>query len=196
MYLGMAVMAWGNTVCRARGQDLFSFQATILSTSILITGLEKTAAAAAAVVIGSVRGHVDEVFFTHHGFDHKPEVFGHRVAEGFAHQLAGVLNREFDFQVFVPVGINLEFSFPDPLGIILNDAFDFKIIGNLELLRSEPDREEFVPSLRIEPDLTFQVLHGLYFQADNFFPVGVIGQEEAVVFSRPPFGAVCPVRAH
>ena len=76
--------------------------------------------------------------------------------------MAGVLDRELDFEILVPVGIDFEFPFPDPLGVILNDAFDFEIKGDLELLRSEPDREEFVPSLRVEPDLAFKVLHSLH----------------------------------
>ena len=101
----------------------------------------ESAAAAAAEIVGPVGVHVDEIFFSHHGFDHKPQVFGHRVAEGFAHQLAGVLNRKFDFAVLVPVGIDLQLAFPDPLGIILNDALDFEIVVDFEFLQSGPDCE-------------------------------------------------------
>jgi hypothetical protein len=192
----MAVVAWGDAIGCASGQDLFGFQAAILSTGILITGLEKTASASAAVIVGFVGCHVDEIFFTHNGLDHVPQVFSHRVAEGFSYKLAGVLDREFNLQVFIPVGIDLELSFPDPLGVILNDAFDFEIEGDFELLRSEPDREEFVPSLRIEPDLAFKVLHGLHLNLYDMLPCWVVSHEHAVVFSRPSFGAICPVRAH
>jgi hypothetical protein len=48
---------------------------------LLETGLEKTAAAAAAVVVGAVGLHVDEVFFPHDGFDHEAQVLGNGIAE-------------------------------------------------------------------------------------------------------------------
>jgi hypothetical protein len=69
--------------------------------------------------------------------------------------LAGVLYREFDFQVLVPVGIDFQLSFPDPLGIKLDDTLYFKVVLNLEFFQSGPDCEKFVPSLGIEPDLGF-----------------------------------------
>ncbi len=158
----MAVVAGSDAVCRAGRQNLVGFNFAVIPAGFLITGLEESAAAAATEVVGSVGGHVDEVFFTHHGFNDKTEVFGHGIAKGFPDELAGILNREFDFPVLVPVGADFQLSFPDPLGVILNDAFDFKIVGNLELLRSEPDREEFVPSLGVEPDLAFKILHGFH----------------------------------
>jgi hypothetical protein len=67
--------------------------------------------------------------------------------------LAGVLNRKFNFKILVPVGTDLEFSLSDPLGIILNDASDFKLVLNVEFFQSGPDCKKFVPSLGIEPDL-------------------------------------------
>jgi hypothetical protein len=56
-------------------------------------------------------------------------------------------------KILVPVGIDFEFSLPDPLGIILNDAFDFKLMLDVEFFQSGPDCKKFVPSLGIEPDL-------------------------------------------
>jgi hypothetical protein len=43
--------------------------------------------------------------------------------------------------VFVPFGTDLQFAFFDPLGIVLNNALDFEIEIEVELLRSGPDRE-------------------------------------------------------
>jgi hypothetical protein len=69
--------------------------------------------------------------------------------------LAGILNRKFNFKILVPIGIDLEFSLSDPLGIILNDASDFKLVLDVEFFQSGPDCKKFVPSLGIEPDLAF-----------------------------------------
>jgi hypothetical protein len=196
MDLGMAVVAGRDAVGRSGGQNLVGFDFAVIPAGFLIPGLEESAAAAATKIVGPVGRHVDEIFFTYHGFDNKPEIFGHGVAKGFANELAGVLDREFDFPVLVPVGADFQLSFPDPLGVILNNAFDLEIKGNLELLRSEPDREEFVPSLGVEPDLAFKILHGFHLGADNMFPCLVIRHKHAIIFSGPSFGAVCPVSAH
>jgi hypothetical protein len=107
--------------------------------------------------------------------------------------LAGVLNREFDFEVLVPVGIDLQFAFTNPLGIILNDTFAFKVVLDLEFFQSEPDCKQFVPSLGIEPDLGFEIIYGFGLDPYNFLPVFIVRQKQAVIFRRPSFCAVCPV---
>lgn len=107
--------------------------------------------------------HVNEVFFTHNRFDDKPQVFRHRISKALSHQLAGILNRKFHFQILVPIRVDFEFSFSNPFGIILNNASDFKIVRNVEFLQSGPDCEEFVASFRVKPDLTTQILNGLDF---------------------------------
>jgi hypothetical protein len=150
MNLRMTVMAAGNAISRARGLDLLVFQSSVFQTFLLVAGLEKAAAAAATVIVGTVGNHVDEIFLAHDGFDNETQVFGNGVAVAFTDDLAGVLNRKFDFEVLVPVGINLEFSFPDPSGIVFIDIFDFEIVFDVEFLQSEPDRESDVPSLGIE----------------------------------------------
>ena len=101
--------------------------------------MEKSATAAAAVVVRPIRVHFDEVFFSHHRFHGIPQILGHRISKAFAHQLAGILNRKFDFKILVPVGIDFEFSLSDPLGIILNDAPDLKIVIDVEFFQSGPD---------------------------------------------------------
>jgi hypothetical protein len=97
--------------------------------------------------------HVDKIFFTHYRLHGISQILGHRIPKAFADQLAGVLNRKFNLKILVPVGIDLEFSLTDPLGIILNDAPDFKIVIDVEFFQSGPDCKKFVPSLGIEPDL-------------------------------------------
>jgi hypothetical protein len=99
--------------------------------------------------------HFNKIFFSHNRLHRVPQIFGHRIPIGLAHQLAGVLYREFDFQVLVPIGIDFQLSFPDPLGIKLDDTLYFKVVLNLEFFQSEPDCEKLVPSLGIEPDLGF-----------------------------------------
>jgi hypothetical protein len=83
--------------------------------------------------------HVDKIFFTHHGFDHEAQVFGNRIPVAFTDDLAGILDGEFDLQVFVPVGTDLQFAFADPLGIVFIDAFDFKVVRDVEFFQSGPD---------------------------------------------------------
>jgi len=139
MNLGMAVVTPGNAVVRAGCLDLLVFQFSILQTLILEPGLQKSAAAAAAVVIGSVGLHVDKIFFAHNGSDHKPKVFGNGIAIALSYDLAGILNREFDFQVLVPVGIDLQLAFTNPFGIIFIDVLNFKIVLEVKFFQSGPD---------------------------------------------------------
>jgi hypothetical protein len=137
--LGVAVVAAGDAVGCAGGLDLLVLDLAVGQALFLEPGLQESAAAAAAVVVGAVGLHVDEIFFTHHGFDHKPQVFGNGIAVAFAYDLAGVLNREFDFQVLVPVGVDLELAFADPLGIVFINIFDFKVVFQVEFFQSGPD---------------------------------------------------------
>ena len=133
MNLGMAVVTGCYAVIRAGFHNLLEFQAAILPASIRITGLEKSATAAATKIIGSVGGHVDKIFFTHHGFDYEPEVLGNGISQRFSHQLAGILDCKFHTQIPVPVRRDVEFSLPNPLSIVFNDAPDFKIVFDVEL---------------------------------------------------------------
>ena len=95
--LGMAIVTGRNTVIRLGVGDLIEFQFSVLTPGLRISGLEVATPAAAAVVIGSVRVHLDEIFLTHHRFDNKTKILCNRIPKCFSHQLARVLNREFDF---------------------------------------------------------------------------------------------------
>ena len=101
--------------------------------------LQESAAAAAAVVVGTVGLHVDEVFFANNSLDHVAQVIGNGVAETLANDLAGVLHRKLDFQVFVPVGVDFQFPFADPLGIVFINIFYLEVVFEVKFFQSGPD---------------------------------------------------------
>jgi hypothetical protein len=135
----MTVVAGGDAVIGAGGLDLIILDLSVGQAFLLESGLEKSAAPAAAEVVGFVGGHVHKVLFPHHGFHHKPQIIGNGVSIAFTDDLTGILHREFDFQVLVPVGVDLEAAFPDPFGIVLINVLDFKIVFDVEFLQSGPD---------------------------------------------------------
>ena len=137
--LGMTVMAPGNAVIRSGRLDLFVFEFSIYQTLFLEPGLQESAAAAATVVIRLIGLHINKIFFTHHGFDHETQIIRDRIAIALSNDLAGVLYREFDFQVLVPVGIDLQLAFTNPFGVILINIFYFKIMFDVEFFQSGPD---------------------------------------------------------
>jgi len=137
--LGMAIVTGGDAVVCLGGQDLVGFGLSIGPSCIGETGLEKPAAATTAEVVGFVGGHVNEVLFTHHRLDHKPQVIGNGITQSFSHQLARILDGEFDLSVLVPVTAGFKFSFFDPFCVELNDAQDFKFVLNIEFFQSCQD---------------------------------------------------------
>lgn len=139
MDLRMAVVAPGNAIMGARRFDLIVFQAPIFQTGFFITGLEKTATAAATVIIGAVRDHIDKIFFSDNGLHDKTKVFRNRIAIALANDLAGILNRKFYFQILIPVGIDIQFSFTNPFGVVFIDVFNFKLMRDIEFFQSCQD---------------------------------------------------------
>ena len=139
MDLGMAVVACGNTVFRSGGLNLVVFDFAVFEAFFLVPGLQESAPAAAAEIVGAVGNHIDEIFFSNHRPDHIAKIFGHGIAKALSNDLAGILYGKLDFQVLVPVGIHLELAFADPLGIVFIDAFDFKIVFDVEFFQSGPD---------------------------------------------------------
>jgi len=103
MNLGMTVVAAGDTVIRAGLLDLLILQPAEFQSLLFHAGLQKTAAAAATVIIGPVGDHINKIFFTDHRFDHVSQVFGNGIAKRLAYDLTGVLDGEFNFEVLVPV---------------------------------------------------------------------------------------------
>jgi hypothetical protein len=116
--------------------------------------LQESAATAATVIVGTVRGHFDEIFLPHDFLGHVTQILRYGITKRFSNKLAGILDGKLYFQILVPVGIDFQFSFANPLGIILNNTLDFKIVGNVEFFQSDPDCKQFMPSLRVEPDFT------------------------------------------
>jgi hypothetical protein len=137
--LGMAVVAARYAVVSAGRLNLLILEFAVFETLIFKTGLEKSAATAAAVIVGAVGLHVDEIFFTDNGFDDEPQILGNGVAVAFSNDLAGILYRKFYFQVFVPVAVDLQFALTNPLGVIFIDIFDFKVVLEVEFFQSGPD---------------------------------------------------------
>ena len=137
--LGMTIMASGNAVGGPRGLNLLVFDLPKLQALLLETGLQEAAAAAAAIVIGAVGLHIDKVLFPDHRLDDISKVFGDGIAIAFSNDLTGILNRELDLQVFVPIGIDLQLSLANPLGVVFVDLLDFKIMVDVEFFQSGPD---------------------------------------------------------
>ena len=139
MNLSVTIVTAGNAIVRSSRLNLNVFQPAEFQTLLFVSRLQETTATTTAIIIGAVGLHIDKIFFPHDGFDHEPKIFGNRVAITFAHNLAGILCREFYFQIFVPVGIDIELSFPNPLGVVFIDVFDFKFVGNVEFFQSCQD---------------------------------------------------------
>jgi hypothetical protein len=196
MNLGMAVMAWSDTVIRSCFDNLTKFKVSVLATSFRVAGLQKSSTAAATKVVRSIRLHIYKVFLSDHSFDYKPKILGNGITKGFSDQLTRILNRKLNFQFLVPVRTDIEFSFPDPLGIVLDDAFGFKAVWNIEFFQSDPDCEKFMPSLGVEPNFATEIIHSLGLDPHNFFPVFKIRAEQAIVFRSPSLGTISPVSPH
>ena len=139
MNLGMAIMAAGDTVIRTGRLYLLVLQLAEFQTIFLETGLEKTAAPAAAIIIRAVGLHVNKIFFPDDRLDHISQIFGNRIPKGLAHDLTGVLYGKFNFQVLVPIGIDLELSLADPFGIVFIDVLDDKVMLDIEFFQSCQD---------------------------------------------------------
>lgn len=107
MDLCMAVVTACNAVISTGGLNLFVFYFSEFEAFLLISGLKKSAAAAAAIIIGSVWLHIHEVFFSDNRFNNKSQIFGNGVTKGFPYNLTRILNGEFYPKIFIPVRINL-----------------------------------------------------------------------------------------
>ena len=137
--LGMAVVTWRDAVVGAGGQNLVGLDPSVSPALFLETRLEKPAPAAAAEVVGPVRGHVDKVFLSHYRFDHETQVLGNGVAVALSDDLTRILDGKLDFSVLVPIAVDLESALSNPLGIIFVDALDLEFVLDVELFQSGPD---------------------------------------------------------
>lgn len=131
----------------------------VLPPGFLVTGLEETAAAAAAEVVGFIRGHLNKIFFAHSRFDHKADVISRRIPVAFPDNLAGILYGEFDLKVFVPIRVDLQTAFPDPFGVILINGGNFKVaLVDFVFSQSFQDCKGDVPSFGVEVRFAPQLL--------------------------------------
>ena len=96
MNLGVTVVAGCNAIIRSRGRDLFKFHLSILATFFSITGLQEPTAAAAAIIVTPVGGHLNNIFLPNNGFDHIAQIIRHRLTKAFSDDLTRILNREFN----------------------------------------------------------------------------------------------------
>ena len=122
----MAVMAGRDAIVGTGGQDLLGLHASVFPAGFRDSRTAGTRRRRRSSNCWTGWGHVDEVLLADHRFDHEAQVLGNRIAVAFAHDLAGILNGELDFQILIPVGVDLQFAFTDPLGIIFVDALDLE----------------------------------------------------------------------
>ena len=121
MYLGMTVVTTGDAVVGTGGDDLVVLELTISPPCIGKTGLQESAAAAAALVVRLVRCHLNDILLTDNRFDDKAKVVSHFVTVAFTNYLAGILDGELDLALTVPFGTGLQPSFTDPFRVVLVD---------------------------------------------------------------------------
>ena len=139
MNLGMAIMAAGDTVIRTGILYLLVLELAEFQTLIFHAGLQKTASATATIIVRPVGMHINKIFFPDDRFNHIAKVFGNRIPKSLAHDLTGVLHGKLNFQVLVPVGIDLEFSLADPFGIVFIYILDDKVMLDIEFFQSCQD---------------------------------------------------------
>lgn len=119
MDLGVAVVTTGDTVISTCGYYLIKLELAVGAALFSIARLEKTATAAATVIIGPVRGHFYHIFFAYHHLDDIPQIFSHGFAIAFADNLTGILDSKLYSSLPVPFRINFQPTLTDPFGVIL-----------------------------------------------------------------------------
>jgi len=139
MNLGVTVVTTGDTVVRTGGLDLLILDFAEFQTGFFEAGLQKAASPAATKIVGFVGGHVNEVFFADAGFDDEAKILGNGITICLANDLAGILDRELDLAILVPVGADLELSLTDPFGVIFVDILDLQVVFDVELFQSCQD---------------------------------------------------------
>ena len=117
--LRMTVMTAGYTIICAGLHYLIKFEFAVVPSFLLKPGLEKTAAAATAIIVGSIGGHLNDVFGANDLSDDIAQILGDSLAIALSDNLAGILDGEFDLAFLIPVGIDLQASFANPFGVIL-----------------------------------------------------------------------------
>lgn len=139
MDLCMTVVTTCYNIGRSGVFNLGVFDFTVGQTFFFVTGLEETTTSATAEVVRFVWIHVDNIFFADSSFYNKSQVVRRCIAKSFSDDLARILNSEFDFKVFIPVGIGFDFAFTDPLSIQIIDVINVAFVFDVELFQSYQD---------------------------------------------------------
>ena len=105
--LPMAIMTGGDYIGGPGGCDLVELGLAMGPPLIREPGLEGAAAAAAAKIIISTGYGIDEVFLTHHSFNHKPKVIHDFIGPAFPSDITGILDRKFCPYLLVPIRADL-----------------------------------------------------------------------------------------
>ncbi len=186
LYLAVTIVTGGNDIGCPGRHDLIEFNFAVGPPLIREPGLEGTAPAAAAKIIHAVGNRINEVFFTHNGLDHKTEIINNLVGPALPTDIAGILNRELGTDVFIPVGIDLQLAFTNPLRIQLDNSNKFKFMRYLEFTQSFQDCKVRVPSLGVDHHGTFEII--VYMKSkllNNVLPAFIVSHEHAVVLTCP-----------
>jgi len=195
--LTVAIMTGCNDVGCPGSRNLIEFYPAIGPSLIREPGLQCTTTAAAAIIIVPVGDGINKIFFSHNRLDHKPQIIHNLVGTGFSAYIAGVLNREFGFDVFIPVGIDFQLSFPDPLGVKFYNGDQLKFVRDIKFSQPFQDCIVRMPSLGIDHHGAFQVIVNMVGKLLNdIFPALVIGHEHTVVFTGPHDRRIGPVCSH
>jgi len=139
MNLGVTIVTAGNTVVRSGRLNLIVLQPAEFQALLFVSRLQKTTTAATTIVVGPVGLHVDKILFPHHGLYNKAQILGDGIPVAFTYNLAGILDREFDFQIFIPVGMDIQLSLPNPLGVVFINVFNLKFVVNVKFFQSCQD---------------------------------------------------------
>ncbi len=78
--LGVAVVAGRDHIIRLGGHDLTDLGLPVGQPRILVSRLQKSAATAAAIIVGAVGEHVHEILLAHAGLDHETQGVGKGIA--------------------------------------------------------------------------------------------------------------------
>jgi len=139
MNLGMAVMAASNYIGSLGSLYLLVLDFSVKKSFFFKTGLEISAATAAAEVIALVWIGIHKILFAHACLNDITDVISCCVAKGFADNIAWVLNGEFNLEILVPIGTRLESAFADPLCVVLIDGADFEVVRDVVLFQTCQD---------------------------------------------------------
>lgn len=175
MYLSMAVVTTGDAILCTTIFYLIVLYLSISKPLFFKARLQKAAAAATTVIVGLIGIHLRNIFLTHRLTNCKSEIVRNFIPKAFTYNLAGILDSELDFQIFIPVRIWFQLAFPNPLGIIFVNVFCFEVVSYVEFFQSGPDCKCYVASFRIEIRLALEFIGHVGLRGYKLLPILIIG---------------------